>query len=181
MDTLGVHSCFGTVVCFRVLFTSIFINLRQSWSLSFFKICTSFCQISWWTHVKKRGKYDVLYLYCHPPVVPKCRVFCWQVVCARFYHTPFISSVAENNVLHHCYVVFNAFWCLHTHFSPYSIHLLYFCYNLYKLIVSEMDSVYYSSLFLLLQWIMGKKWGEVSKIILRLTKPDIRRWDGWTS
>lgn len=125
-----------------------------------FKICASLCQISWSSNVKKRGKCDVLYLYCHLPGVPKCRVFCWQVVCARFYHSPFFISVAGNSVLHHCSVVFNTFCCLHTHFSPTWFICNISDTNLYKLIVSEMDSVYYSSLFLLLQWIRGgkKRW-----------------------
>lgn len=63
----------------------------------------------------------------------------------------FISSVAENSVLHHCYVVFNTFCCLHTHFSPTQFSCNISVTNLYKLIVSEMGSVYYSSLFFLLQ------------------------------
>lgn len=127
-----------------------------------FEICASFCQILWFTNVKKRGKCDVLYLCCHPPGVPKCRVFCWQVVYARFYHNPFIISVAGNSVLHHYYVVFNPFCCSHTHFSPYLIYTN--CNisvtNLYKLIVSEMESVCYSTHFLLLQSIREKKRGE---------------------
>lgn len=103
----------------------------------------------------KRGV-NVMCCILTATLLPKCRVFCWQDVCARFYHNPFISSVAGNSVLHHCYVVFNAFSCLHI--SPPTQFICDISVtNLYKLIVSEMDSLYSSSLFFFLLWIRGKK------------------------
>lgn len=63
---LGIISLYGALFCFRILLTSVFINLGPG-------CCplSGFFYLEYMSRRKQNGVCDMLWPYCHPPVVSK--------------------------------------------------------------------------------------------------------------
>lgn len=67
---LEVNSCYGVVLCFKLLLASFSIHLRQNcFSLSGFHVCVKYMSDFLGANRRRNGICDVLQICCYPHVV----------------------------------------------------------------------------------------------------------------
>lgn len=130
--SLEVNSCFGIVLCFRVLFTSVSINLRQRGFVYLSLVQNVYILTAFLSFpgelIGKRRVNRMCHNFSAIFLVPGCRVIADKLSDLWFYHNSFLSFTAGNTVCfilatHYLTLSFSCFWCLHTHFCLYNFNI----------------------------------------------------------